>query len=340
MNGSTAEVCLFSTIKAHQHGFGIKFTAIATSVIGLMSSPGSILGNLFVLFVLIKNTRLQLPSNVLLGNLCVTDFMTGLIVVPTISVRRITEAYGRGICAVRVICAYFSYITVMVSIFTVGMISIDRYYAIMKPFTYQRTVNNKLYITIITFTWLILGVYSGLPVFGIVSGSTFFRIACALMTIAIIAFAVCYARISRVVKAHRRKVWPKCRQTKTRSHLSERMASTKRFSHRLMSKQFPLQYQIREHQKTNTVALVVCFAILCYGPLVVVFVLRGILGDTFELVYLVDPWADLIMYLNSLINPLVYCLRAHDIRLATKRAIPSKLRKLFMTEHNGSIKWE
>ena len=337
MNRTTVQVCLFSTIKAHRHGFGIQFTAIATSVIGLISSPGSILGNLLVLFVLIKNTRLQFPSNVLLGNLCVTDFMTGLIVVPTISVRRITEAYGKGICIVRVICAYFSYITVMVSIFTVGMISIDRYYAIMKPFTYQRTVNNKLYILIITFTWLMLGAYSSLPVLDIISGSMFFRIACALMTIAITVFAVCYARISRVVKAHRRKVWPKSKQTKTRSYLSERIASTKRFSHRFVSKQFPLQCQIREHQKANTVALVVCFAILCYGPLMIVFVLRGIMGDTFELVYLVDPWADLIMYLNSLINPLVYCLRACDIRQAIKRVVPSKLRKFFLTEHNGSL---
>ena len=329
MNSTTLEVCLFSTMKDSPHGLGIQFTAIATTVIGLASSVGSILGNSLVLFALIKYTRLQFPSNILLGNLCVTDFMTGFIVVPTISVRRITEAYGKGICIVRVICAYFSYITVMVSIATVGMISIDRYYAIMRPFRYQRTANNRRYIFVTIVTWLVLGAYSSLPILNILSGSVFFRIACALMTTAIIVFAICYARISKVVKSHRRRVCPKVKQTKTKTYLSQGSVCTSRFSHRILSKQFPPQFQIREHQKTNTVALVVCFAILCYGPLVIVFVLRGIMGDTFELVYLVDPWADLIMYLNSLINPLLYCLRAQDIRQAVKNIVPLKVRKLF-----------
>ena len=336
MNTTVPKVCLFSTIKDTPHGFGIQFTAIATSVFGLLSSVGSIFGNLLVLIVLAKNTRLQFPSNMLLGNLCITDLMTGLIVVPTISVRRITEAYGRGICAIRVICAYFSYITVMISIFTVGMISIDRYYAIMKPFMYQRTVNNRLYFSTILLTWLVLGSYSGLPVFGILSGSMFFRIACALMAIAITVFALCYARISKVVKAHRRKVCPKTQQSQTKSRLSKRMASLKRFSQHSMNKQILLQAQLREQQRTNTVALVVCFAILCYGPLAVVFVLRGIMGDTFELVYLVDPWADLIMYLNSLVNPILYCLRAQDIRRAVIGILPVRLRELFLSGSNES----
>ena len=148
-NTSTAEFCLFSVIKDSPHTFGIQFTAIATSVIGILSSFGSILGNALVLFVLMKHARLQIPSNLLLGNLCITDFITGLIVVPTISARRITEAYGKGICILRVTCAYFSYLTIMVSVFTVGVISIDRYYAIMKPFHYQRIINNKQYIIII-----------------------------------------------------------------------------------------------------------------------------------------------------------------------------------------------
>lgn len=333
VGNASSQICLFSTIKDSSHGFGIQFTAIATTVIGSLSCFGSTLGNALILYVLFKCHRLQIPSNILLSNLCMTDFITGVIVVPTISVRRITEAYGKGVCFIRVVGAYFSYLTIMVSIFTIGIISVDRYYAIMKPFIYQRTVSNKRHVMVIVLIWLVMGVYSSLPVLNILSGTNFFRIACTLMTLAIITFAVCYARISNVVVAHRRKVFPKEHKGPRKSTIARKLSAIKRISRHIAGTPYSdqIRLQIREYKRTSTIALVVFFAILCYGPLGVVFVLRGVMGDTFELVYLVDPWADLMIYLNSVINPVLYCLRARDIRLAVFRVLPANLARLFLS---------
>ena len=157
------------------------------------------------------------------------------------------------------------------------------------------------------------------------------------MTLAILVFAVCYARISKVVATHRRKVCPAEQRSRPRPHIGEKITIMQRFSHRTTNSQISDQFQnqLRERQKANTVALVVCFAMLCYGPLGVVFVLRGIMGDTYELVYLADPWADLIMFLNSVINPLLYCLRAKDIRHYIIRILPAGIKKFFSSNYYG-----
>lgn len=476
----TDDTCLFLTIRDVSGKPMIEFTAIATSIVGLLSSLGSIFGNALILYVIVKFDRLQNPSNILLGNLCLTDFITGLVVVPTISIRRIMEAYGKGICAIRIICAYFAYLTVIVSIITVGMISADRYFAIMRPFQYQRTITNSRYIAFISVLWVILGVYSGLPFLRVLSGTTYFKIAFMLMSVTIVVFLICYLQIAQVALAQRRKLHafsrngdtilrdtiaqgasrdittivlndgnavlsddpqvpefqvgsltraPKQKETNddatlskdvvgayvkseiqeslrkncTQSdikaisyketsnitsfkHLPNKDLMTQDFYHGtsepgieekpvLMNKNNTVKDCVRrsegltnmeivsdlnpvsisdkpvkgrqgsndddirqetsdsvsskryninkgEQKRANTIAILVFVAVLCYGPLAVIYILRAIHGDTYELVYLADPWADLILYINSTINPMIYCLRGKEFRVAVKKVLP------------------
>ena len=496
----TYKTCLFLNIQDVSGKPLIGFTAIATSVIGLLSSIGSVFGNGLVLYVIVKVRRLRTPSNILIGNLCISDFTTGFIVVPMISIRRITEAYGSGICVVRIICAYFAYLTVVVSIVTICMISIDRYFAIMRPFLYQRTITVTKYVVTVSIIWLILCVYSSLPFLRVMSGKSFFEIAFIVMTVTIIIFILCYARISSVAKSHRRKLhlpstvsrqeevlpnplpqrpcirWtikvvpvskqgtnenlssddntssnepgvvkksekvqvhslhqdhqkyemrhseaitssllleesnngklcpttetttnrefstnvipcnsihskqldPTISQKCVHSALNQRRtrkSSKKQLDHDNFAasgksdvkdladsihvytedtkvlkntevessnskhtlNHVPVtltsneKYNLNkgEQKKTNTVAILIFIAVLCYGPLAIIYILRSIIGDTFEIIYIADPWADLILYVNSTINPIIYCLRGREFRGAVKRVLPQCLMNLF-----------
>ena len=84
-----------------------------------------------------------------------------------------------------------------------------------------------------------------------------------------------------------------------------------------------------QKKKTNTVAILIFVAVLCYGPLAIIYILRAIIGDTFEIVYMADPWADLILYVNSTINPIVYCLHGKEFRGAVKGVLPRCLTNIF-----------
>ena len=319
---STIETCLFLEIHDVSGSLAIKITAIATSVIGGLSALGSIFGNVLILYLFSKYERLRTPSNILLGSLCMTDFLTGLVVVPTVAARRMTEAYGKGICSIRIICAYFSYLCVITSIVTVGLISIDRYYAIVMPFRYLRLANNRSYAIIITLKWFILGAYSLLPFLRVLTGSDFFKIAFSLMGLTIIMFLVIYAKISRIVASHRRKIRPSVKLT-TAINITSSAAPT---SH-LRCSNHSIEFRA-ESKKAHTIAIVVIVTVICYSPLAVIFVLRGIYGDTYVLVNIADPWADLIIFINSMMNPIIYCLRTREIRDAAIKVLPECLANL------------
>ena len=72
-----------------------------------------------------------------------------------------------------------------------------------------------------------------------------------------------------------------------------------------------------EQRQANTIAIVVVTLILCYLPQIVLLTIRASYGDNRDLLN-IDAWADLLVFLNSSLNPLIYCHRNKDIRLALK----------------------
>lgn len=87
---------------------------------------------------------------------------------------------------------------------------------------------------------------------------------------------------------------------------------------------------MREGRKANTIAILISVALISYVPLAVMFILRGTIGDTIELVAIADPWADLFLQVNSAVNPFIYCLRTKEIRDAVLRMMPMSV-NLFLT---------
>ena len=309
-NLRTNGTCLFLELLSVPESKAIKATAIATTIIGFFSSVAAIIGNAVVLVVLKKSERLQTPSNILIGFLCISDFLTGVIVTPFSAYRRLHEAFQGHPCLMRLICAYFAFFCLSTSLVTVGEISIDRYFAIMMPFKYQRSATNAKYIVIVSISWLLLGILALLPFIRVITAMVFFRVLFGLMGVIIITFLVTYARIFLVVKSHRRKICSVRHTSITapESHTNERAMV------------------IREGRKANTIAILMTFALVSYVPLAVMFILRGTLGDTIELVTIADPWADLFLQVNSSINPFIYCFRTKEIRDGILRILPETLR--------------
>lgn len=190
------------------------------------------------------------------------------------------------------------------------------------PFRYLRRANNQSYAIIITIEWLILGAYSLLPFLRVLTGSDFFKIAFSLMGFIITMFLVIYAKISRIVESHRRKIRPSVKLT-TATNIPSSGAPA---SHQRCSTH---SRELRaESKKAHTIAIVVFVTVICYSPLAAIFVLRGIYGDTYVLVNIADPWADLIMFINSMVNPIIYCLRTKEIRDAAVKVLPERLASL------------
>ena len=63
--------------------------------------------------------------------------------------------------------------------------------------------------------------------------------------------------------------------------------------------------------------------LICYTRGMVILLIRTIKGNSPELLYNFYPWAENLIFLNSSLNPMIYCWRNREIRRAVFRVINS-----------------
>ncbi|XP_068719452.1 galanin receptor 2a-like [Montipora capricornis] len=113
----------------------------------------NLLGNIIVIVVICKNKSLQNANTLLLSNLALADVIfTVQGFVEIMIVLYNDEDYVPSLFIVRA----------LVSIFTLAALSIERYFAILKPFVYLAKAAKSLLCKVILVTWVLAGVL-GVP---------------------------------------------------------------------------------------------------------------------------------------------------------------------------------
>ena len=299
MNATKQEMCLFlEVIRVGNPSAAIKTTAIVTSVIHVFTATAALCGNGLMLYIFWHFKGLQTASNLLLASLCITDLLTGMIVQPLSIARRIIEAWGEHNCIVRAVCAYNAFLCIDASIQIVAIVSIDRWIAIKMPFRYPHIGKVERYLKVVAFTWLVWVVFTMMPFIDVFTASHFFIGITVSISINIFVVLVCYAQIFAVVLKHRKRI----------------------------SQQYP-QQKIKcvdnKQNNTNTIAIVIFVMLVSYLPLLPLFIIRGTMGDSESIVFILDAWADVFVYANSSVNPFIYWYRSREIR----RSIHAVLRR-------------
>lgn len=118
----------------------------------------STFGNTMVVIVVYKERQMRTTVNFLILNMAVSDFLCTVIVIPRIITRiftypaawLITGAVGDALCR---IMHFFQDVTVSVSLLSLLMIAIERYYAISCPVV-ANPIPRKRCGMMIAFTWL------------------------------------------------------------------------------------------------------------------------------------------------------------------------------------------
>ena len=289
----------FSTSMAILAGLNI-FLAITAS-----------LGNALILIALHKVTSIYPPTKLLFRCLAVTDLLVGLISQPlyvTILFRRFTT-WNVNV-AITLADSFFFALLPAVSLLTSAAVSVDRLLALFLGLRYRYTVTlRRVWVVIVCF-WLISALqatgtiifeYPKLPEMA-------FWLFCALLTLSLLVSVFSYAKIFKTLRYRQVQVHHNTQQGQRPNGGGN-------------------QLNIARYKKTvYSVAWVQLALLICYFPYNVLGFLRLFdkLNNSTEIAILWGSFVTLV-YLNSSLNPALYCWRIRDVRQEVKNMI----RKIF-----------
>ena len=275
--------------------FRINFSVTLSAIIlYVFSCPIVILMNALVIVAVKTRHRLQSKSNVLLASLAGTDLLTGTVTLP-LSIAAETLAIADG--SVATYCTFMNnivtplrFISVLASIFHLGVISVERYIALKYSLRYH-TIVTKFRLTIaIAFTCCLAGVYTLFRML-IVSSlpSTvlqFLAVTCVLIIV------YCHASVYIVARRHERQI------------RTEQIVAGE-----------DIEQFLKEKKAWKTTGIIIGFLVLCLLP---GFYLN--FGEMFNWdprwLNSFRPLAYFSLMLNSLCNPIIYCVRMKTMRQA------------------------
>lgn len=138
--------------------------------------------NFFTLITILKSRRLQSIQNILIANLSISDFLSGISFMYPCLLNLLTiyalETYNSSLyslaCMIRqyhymCLAGYSPMITSMLSsMFTLSLLALEKYMAVVYPYFYERIIDQKktFCYSCIVFSWLVSILVSLLPLMG------------------------------------------------------------------------------------------------------------------------------------------------------------------------------
>ncbi|XP_078343949.1 melanocortin receptor 4-like [Oculina patagonica] len=261
----------------------------------------SITGNTLVLAAILRTPSLRSPAFILLCSLAVSDLLVGLFLQPVYIAYQLTD--NASLFQALDIVAFSA---CGVSLSTMTAISVDRFLALHYHMRYPNlmTTHRALYTSVTL--WLIAILLSFLvywkSTWMVHNLSTAFGIILCLLV-----STICYIKIYRIVRQHQLQI-----------HAQQQAVES-------LNAETNQNMQRSKKSAINTFIYYVVM-IMCYTPLFIILVISG------------DGWkstwnfTETVAFMNSSINPFLYCWRIRELRTAVVKTGKQMLCK--QTEEN------
>ena len=275
---------------------GKHYQLTCLSVINGFLSITAFLGNTLILVALHKESSLHAPSKLLFRTLATTDLCVGIIQEPLVVIALISTVIERwNICRFAYDGTYvIGFILCSVSLYTLTAISVDRLLALLLGLRYRQVVTLKRIYVTVTLSWVLSIV--GSAMYFLNHEITLWFITIGLPLCLVISL-FSYAKIFFILRHQ---------QTQVQNHVHQGQPS----------QTVPLN--IARYRKTVSSALWVQLALgVCYLPYGIAMVLNTQKKLTAS-VLLARECTVTLVYLNSSLNPILYCWKIREVRQAVK----------------------
>ncbi|XP_078368320.1 melanocyte-stimulating hormone receptor-like [Oculina patagonica] len=266
-------------------------TCILNAVFSLLTSTG----NFTILYVIWKKQELHSPSFILLFCLAASDFAVGVICQPFFVAYQIAELKDNFnvYCVLRIIQSISSYATTGVSLTTLSVISIDRLLALTLHLRYNEVVTAPRMIATAFVVWIASTIVAIIRFWM----SEWVFVPAALVLLTFLVMAVSTSKIFQIVRRHQRQI-----------------------SHQQQSVQSNTVNVLKCRKSSATVLYIYGLLLIFYLPLWVTIIVYNFIEYTVR-VKIAYEYVSTVVFINSFLNPLVYCWRIGEIRRAVKNAL-------------------
>ena len=279
-----------------------------TSVIALniFLSIFATLGNVLILIALRNVSSIHPPTKLLFRCLAITDLSVGLLCQPLyVYVWYITISLdiGNHIVELAYVYLFIIFVLVAVSILTSAAISVDRLLALLLGLRYRHVVTLCRVRVVIACVWFIAVIHASLYCVALILFHTTWWTFRALVIFSIIVSTFSYTKIFFTLRHQ---------QAQVRDHVQPEQSSRGRSV-----------LNIARYKKTVYSVAWIQFAMLaCYIPNIVMAFLWhfGNAGYSTEVGVAVRV-SRCLFFLNSSLNPFLYCWRIKDVRQQVKNTI-------------------
>ena len=269
------------------------------SVLNSFLSIAAFFGNTLVLVALRKESSLHLPSKLLLRNLATTDICVGLIVEPLHAVLLLTivNEHWNACRYITVVVHRTSLILCGVSLLTLTAISMDRLLALLLGLRYRQVVTlRRAYGNVIAF-WAASTVASAVRFFW-----SSFRMwswcKMAVISLCLVISTLSYTTIFINLRHHQHQVQDQVQQPNQTNQLN-----------------------IARYRKAVFTALWLQFTLVaCYLPYATLLTFPSHAKPPSS-AFLALSYAHTLVFLNSTLNPILYCWKMGEVRQAVKNTI-------------------
>ena len=259
----------------------------------------SIIRNLLVLHAVWKTPTLHVPSMVLLCGLALSDLAVGAVVEPLFITDNLIGLYSKSERLKSLFMRAFNvfgFSLCRISLCTVTAVSVDRLVAIQKPFHYPSIVTIPRVRRVLVAIWIFCVVLASAH---LLHETIEFVSAGVVICVCLIISAFSHVKIYKFVRHHQHWIQMQLRAVEANAPNTGNVNNMSGL------------------KKSALNALIVLLVLIaCYCPYILV--------DVVSLVYPINPFlssslASTVVFINSALNPFLYCWRISEIREVVKQ---------------------
>ena len=280
---------------------GIHEELIYLSAFNIFLSITAVLGNTLILVALRKVSFLHPPSKLLFRCLATTDLCVGLITEPFSVVSWLSLTNEQWyLCRYAVVIAVISgYILSSISLLTASAISVDRLLALLLGLRYRQVVTLQRTYLIVAIFWIVSAIAS---ISYLLNRLIAIWYGSILIPLCLVTSIASYTKIFLKLRRH---------QTQVLGHDQPEQAG-----------QMNLLNMERYRKAVTSAMWVQCTLVACYLPY---GILRATVSYRNTTSSLILDAAVTLVYLNSSLNPFLYCWKISEAKQAVKETIREAL---------------